>query len=423
MNDSCHDCAGTCRGSCVGTSQGIRDSGEKERICSGAIKPNRRRKTLILTLTEECNLACRYCYESNKSTRKMPLSVAQDAIVKHFRESESFDEIEISFHGGEPLLEFDTLRSICEWLWERQWEKPYICFATTNGTLAHGDIQVWAASHRANFYLGLSLDGTPTMHNLNRSNSYEQIDISFFQRTWPDQPVKMTISNATLPYLAEGVRHLHESGILFHCNFAHGPDWMKEETVSTLTTQLQKLIVYYLAHPEITPCEFMMMKLEIIGARCRRAEEQGKLFEDDGFSKWCGIGTDMVAVDVDGREYPCQSLLPNTMGRMADQYRRYNFADTSKLHDERCKGCVLLPLCPTCYGSNIVANGHPSLRDKGICTLSKIRALASSSLQAQMLVRREEFSTFRALEPRALVDIIRGIEAVQSGVSVNLGAR
>jgi len=388
----------------------------------GAIKTHRRRKTLMLTLTEECNLACRYCYESNKSTRKMPLLVAQDAIMKHFRESESFDEIEISFHGGEPLMEFGTLQAICEWVWARQWEKPYICYATTNGTLAHKAVQDWAAQNRAKFYLGLSLDGTPWMHNLNRSNSYERIDIGFFQRTWPDQLAKMTISDATLPHLVEGVRHLHESGILFHCNFAHGIDWLKGGTVTTLTGQIEKLMDYYLAHPEVTPCDFMMMKLNAIGARCRRAEAGDELSSEEALPKWCGIGTDMVAGDVDGREYSCQSLLPNTMGRLADQYRCFNFADRSSLQDKRCKGCVLLPLCPTCYGSNIKANGHPSLRDMGICTMSKVRALASSSLQAQMLVRRKEFPAFRELEPRALLDTIRGIEAVQSGVRVNLAS-
>jgi radical SAM protein with 4Fe4S-binding SPASM domain len=146
------------------------------------------------------------------------------------------------------------------------------------------------------------------------------------------------------------------------------------------------------------------------------------LSENDGFTKWCGIGTDMVAVDIDGREYPCHSLLPNVMGSRVDLYRCFNFADRSSLQDDRCKECVLLPICPTCYGSNILANGHPSIRDMGICNLSKIRALASSNLQAQMLVRREEFSSFHKLEPRLLVDTIRGIEAVQSGLRVNLAS-
>ena len=401
-----------CGSTSHGTCEDVRDS-RVQRGVGGAINSHRRRKTLMLTLTEACNLACRYCYESNRFNRKMPLSVAQDAIARHFRESQSFDEMEISFHGGEPLLEFEMLRRICEWLWEREWQKPYICYATTNGTLVHGAVQDWAAQHRAEFYLGLSLDGTPWMHNLNRSDSYERIDIAFFRRTWPDQPAKMTISDATLPRLAEGVRHLHESGILFHCNFAHGIDWLKGGAVTTLTAQIQKLMVYYLAHPEITPCALMMMKLDVIGARCRRAGARNELSGEDGLPKWCGVGTDMVAVDVDGREYPCQTLLPNTMGRLADQYRCFNFSDRSSLQDERCKGCVLLPICPTCYGSNILANGHPALRDMGICTLTKIRALGSSSLQAQMLVRREDFAAFRELEPWALLDTIRGIEAVQ----------
>lgn len=428
MNDSCDGRMENGSGICgepspcggsiiVEPSEGSRDS-RGDRGEDRAIKTPRRRKTLMLTITEACNLACRYCYESHKSTRKMSLSVAQDAIARHFCDSESYDEMEISFHGGEPLLEFEMLRAICEWLWNCRWEKPYICYATTNGTLAHGAVQDWFALHRADFYLGLSLDGTARMHNLNRSNSYEQIDIPFFQSTWPDQPAKMTVSDATLPYLAEGVIHLHESGILFGCNFAHGIDWLKGETVSILTAQIEQLIAYYLAHPEFEPCNFLMMRFDVIGAQLRKAAALGKLSDDDDLPKWCGIGTDMVAIDVDGSEFPCQFLLPNTMGPKADQFRYFNFADRSSLQDDRCRGCVLLPLCPTCYGSNIQDNGHPSRRDMGICRLTKIQALASSNLQAQMLVRREEFPLFEKLKPRQLLDRIRGIEAVQSGISV-----
>ncbi len=377
----------------------------------------RRRKSLILSLTEQCNLACRYCYETNKSDRKMPLLVAQNAVTKHVCQSDSFDEIEISFHGGEPLLEFETMRRLCEWVWDHEWEKPYIFFATTNGTMAHGAIQTWAAQHRTRFYLGLSLDGTRSMHNLNRSNSYESIDVEFFHRTWPDQPVKMTVSDATLPFLAEGVVHFHESNILFHCNFAHGIDWSEERNISILTEQLGELINYYLRNPEIIPCDFMMMDFDVIGASARRAGQKESARSDESAPKWCGIGTDMVAIDIDGTEYPCHFLLPNTLGSESDCYQSFNFADHRTLEDSRCRGCALLPLCPTCYGSNILARGHPSRRDAQMCTLSKIRALASSNLQAKMLLRRGEFRSFRRLDPRNLLDTIQGIETVQSGIS------
>lgn len=43
------------------------------------------------------------------------------------------------------------------------------------------------------------------MHNLNRSNSYNDIDVDFFRKTWPTQAIKMTISAETLPMLADGI--------------------------------------------------------------------------------------------------------------------------------------------------------------------------------------------------------------------------
>ncbi len=57
--------------------------------------------------------------------------------------------------------------------------QPYICFATTNGTLIKDEIKEWIEQNSERFWLGLSVDGTKAMHNLNRSNSYDQIDTNF----------------------------------------------------------------------------------------------------------------------------------------------------------------------------------------------------------------------------------------------------
>ena len=104
-----------------------------------------KRCTCSLYMTEQCNLKCIYCYEHIKRDKVLPFEVAKDAIISTFKRAreENVEYVEILFHGGEPFLAFDMIKKICEWLWSREWSCKYICFATTNGTLVHGEIKEW----------------------------------------------------------------------------------------------------------------------------------------------------------------------------------------------------------------------------------------------------------------------------------------
>ncbi len=363
-----------------------------------------RRKSLMLTLTHQCNLSCVYCYEKYKSSRTMPLQVAKDTIKKHFSESDGYKEIEISFHGGEPFLEFDHLRSICEWVFNQKWQKPYICFTTTNGTLVHGHIQDWLRTHKKRIYASISLDGTPYMHNVNRSNSYDNIDIGFFRDCWPDQSIKMTISHLSLPSLAEGMIYLHKGGFQIQANFAYGVNWADKNNIAILTKELGKLIEYYLKNPQITPCEFLSMPMQQVALKTNLGK------------KWCGAGTDMTAVDVDGKEYPCHLFLPFASGSEISENAHIDWRNDESLQDENCKDCVISNVCPTCYGINLIKCGTASRRDISLCTLTKVRALACSYLETQLL-KKLMVSLHTKDNDRNTLLKIKGIEAIQSGIS------
>ena len=43
-----------------------------------------RRRTCILIVTHQCNLNCRYCYESFKSAKAMPFDLAVDVLRSEF---------------------------------------------------------------------------------------------------------------------------------------------------------------------------------------------------------------------------------------------------------------------------------------------------------------------------------------------------
>ena len=290
----------------------------------------RRIKTIALTLTEKCNLNCVYCYEHTKDYTVMSFDTAKEFIKKHFVDSDAYDEVEINFHGGEPFLEFDLLREISEWVWQQQWPKPYHMFATTNGTVITNFIKDWLMKNRSRFIVGLSLDGTRAMHDINRSSSYSLIDREFFLQNWPYQGVKMTISPLTVFNLAEGIEELHNFGFIVNANLALGVDWNQSALLDTYTTQLKVLADFYLNHPDIVPCSLFKMNLAMISND-----------NTDVLFKWCGTGVHMVAISPEGNEYPCHAFMPSVNFGNSTNVNFWDILKESDFQDIRCKNCII----------------------------------------------------------------------------------
>lgn len=110
----------------------------------------------------------------------MDVAVAKKIIDKEIENSSDYDRLEFDLFGGEPFLAFDLIQEITDYICNRKISKPHTIFLTTNGTLVHGKIQDWLIEHSCCVVCGLSLDGTREMHNINRSNSYDSIDLDFF---------------------------------------------------------------------------------------------------------------------------------------------------------------------------------------------------------------------------------------------------
>lgn len=73
-----------------------------------AEKSTKRRFQAIVFPTEKCNLRCTYCYE-DFAVGKMPEAV-QDQLIHFLKsKSEEYEEINLSWFGGEPLLALDVI--------------------------------------------------------------------------------------------------------------------------------------------------------------------------------------------------------------------------------------------------------------------------------------------------------------------------
>lgn len=132
---------------------------------------------LILVVTEDCNMRCKYCMYSDNyphvksyTTKKMSFEVAKKAVdyymeIHKKRVANGFKRNPvISFFGGEPLLEFLLMKQVIEYCKEKEYSP--VIFATTNATLLNDEIIDFVIEN--NIILTISLDGSKLNNDRNR---------------------------------------------------------------------------------------------------------------------------------------------------------------------------------------------------------------------------------------------------------------
>lgn len=230
------------------------------------------------------------------------------------------------------------------------------------------------------FTCGLSLDGNKEMHNLNRCNSFDNIDLDFFVKNYPTQPVKMTVSPDSLPWLFQGVKFLHEIGFQISNNLAYGIDWSDETNLAILNAQLSLLIEYYLKNPNVKPCSLLDESIAPLAYYSPNTQCK--------FEKHCGAGINMVTYDVNGIPYPCQLFMPLSVGnrakRMGDIYFP-EYVPIRSLNDD-CQDCIVNSLCSFCYGSNYKERNNIYSHDKNLCRYNKLLIKARAFFKAKQYI-------------------------------------
>lgn len=129
---------------------------------------------LVKPASSLCNLRCKYCFYANvsslrevRSYGKMKRAVAEKMIANIFVDLEDGDMLSIAFQGGEPtLVGLDYFKQIVD-LIESQEKTVTVNYALqTNGILI---TRQWCQFLQENqFLVGLSIDGHPIYHDLNR---------------------------------------------------------------------------------------------------------------------------------------------------------------------------------------------------------------------------------------------------------------
>ena len=327
-------------------------------------------RQVILTITRHCNLNCRYCYEegSEKSHRRtMTFETAKCVLEKEFETSSKdgiTEALDISFMGGEPLENFDLIRSVSEWLWDKQWPLPYELSFPTNGTLLNDDMRDWLIRNKQRISVGLSFDGLAGVNEINRTTL--PIDCKFFVNNWPDRRVAVVLFRDSIQYLADNVRMMNSNKIPFTAVIGDGFEWT-EGDAAKYEEQMTELVRDYLSDPnEAKACGLFSLRIMDFFPNNRLKE-----------SDFCGAVDNIVNYDVDGQPYICHIFAPLTLGQKKAEWAREQYKDLKKVAwDPECDACEIRNTCKPCFGFHVKLFGDVNKWSSKhtICRLQKAKA-------------------------------------------------
>ncbi len=328
---------------------------------------------ITLCLTHDCNLRCRYCYAGRKFARSMSWEVAQRAIDIGLAGRPGL--VDLSFFGGEPLLEFPMLQRCVAYARERAagTGTRLRLQVTTNATLLTEEIARWLRAE--SFYVGISLDGVREAHDAARrtcggASSFDAalrgLDIALAQGLRLE--VIAVVDPANVRWLAESAAFLADRGvpkIALNPNFSG--NWT-DDTCAELERQYARVVDDWVRrYREGRPAWVNFVDGKII-TRLKR-----------GFScrDKCGLGGREIAVAPSGNFYPCERLVADdtdaamVMGTVfdgIDPASRQRYTQRSTKANPACDGCALRDRCMNwCGCTNYMLTGDIDVAGGALC--------------------------------------------------------
>lgn len=333
-------------------------------------------KKIMLILTENCNLRCKYCYELNKQRSTMDFETARRILEKSLSEMDGYESAVIELHGGEPFLNFELIRRIDEFV-IANYSFPVLFRSTTNGTYLNSEMKSWLYERRDRYEIMLSLDGMKEDHDLNRvtvgnKGSFELIDLDFFINTWENCPVSMTVSEETLPHLAANTIWIQEKGMDCLNAFQWATAWNLEKCYPILKSELKKLVAYYTEHPEKHMCLLVNYNMEKFNEPL-----------DEAYRYCVDIDDPIECYDAKGVYAPCHGFTAFTMGGEKEASKFYNLSirDFVVETGNICYGCRLIHLCRICFAANHMLTGDMQKQNREICIFNQLCILAGIQIE------------------------------------------
>jgi uncharacterized protein len=311
----------------------------------------------VVAVTNDCNLACKYCYSNTKSREKMSVETARK-VADFIIPSRSNTHI-IEFSGGEPLLNFEAIKTVVERsrrLADRMGKE--LGFAMIhNGTGWNDERMEFFMKNRIG--ICFSLDGPEDLHDLHRpyragGGTYRDVV------KWVGK------------FRHAGYESLNAIPVITRHSLRRGREIVDEYLAHGFTNVRFKYLSYFGRAPAIwdeigyRPAAFVKAWKDVIEYMFELNQRGIPVHEDLATTMAkklflrlepgncemqmpCGAGIGQLAYSPDGSVYTCDE------GRMFEEFR---IGDVDMKHSEVMKNAVLrnlslsssgfLNLCGTC---------------------------------------------------------------------------
>ncbi|WP_125705762.1 radical SAM/SPASM domain-containing protein [Lacticaseibacillus daqingensis] len=329
---------------------------------------------LIKPASSLCNLRCKYCFYANisslrevKSYGRMKPATTTALIANVFADLEDGDELTIAFQGGEPTMAGqryfeDFLAKVAQ-----QPKQVLVHYALqTNGMVINDS---WCQMLKAHdFLVGLSIDGTPIYHDLNRVDvrgrgTFHRVMCTkaLFDQYGIAYNVLCVLTNPLAKHAKKVFDFFHQNHVQY-VQFIPCLDDMDATSRSEFALTPERFASFYATY------------FKLWWAQLQRGEYQSvKLFDDVvnqfkyrrrtacGLDGHCQI---QYVIEADGSVYPCDffALDQYRMGYIQEQTLRELFSQPMAF-DWVQPRAALPAYCDTCPFKQACCGGCKRMKD------------------------------------------------------------
>ena len=362
-------------------------------------------KALCLHIAHDCNLSCKYCFagegEYHGKRGLMSLETGKKALDFLIANSGNRRNLEVDFFGGEPLLNWQTVKDLVAYGREQEklHDKNFRFTLTTNGVLLNDEIMEFCNREMANVVL--SLDGRKEVHDHMRpfpsgAGSYDVI-VPKFQKFAASRGEKSYYVRGTFTHynldFASDVLHYADLGFdqLSMEPVVAPPDApyaIREEDVPVILEEYDRLAAEMVRREkEGKGFRFFHFMIDLTGGPCVYKRMAG-----------CGSGTEYLAVTPWGDLYPCHQFVGEErflLGNVDEGILRTDITE-----EFRCSNVYTREKCSSCFARYYCSGGcaanswhfHGSINDAYDigCELERARVECALMIKAALADQPEE---------------------------------
>ena len=342
-------------------------------------------KSMCLNVSHICNMKCSYCFAfdvlCDTSENIMTTDTALKSIDYLFESP--YPSVEIDFFGGEPLLNWDTVKNAVIYAKEKakQTKKKLKLALTTNGILLDKEKAGFLNEHDIN--ITFSLDGNREVNDLLRkradgSGTFDTVSENFIRtagsRDNKNYYLRGTYTKKTLE-IFKSFKFLHSLGfnsLSLEAVVTGNKDLkISMKDISFIEEEYDKLARYYFEKKKNGEnIEFYHFNLNIYDQPCINKRLSG-----------CQAGAEYLAISPIGEIYPCHQFIGNeklrlgTLDRGIDNIKvQDGFKKANIFNQKKCLNCWAKYFCSGgCFYANYESNSDILEPDEINCKIMKIR--------------------------------------------------